>query len=345
MQEIANRKENLNPDIRIAVVGGWGKIGRLFRERLHECLPYEQVTPIGRNDYDLLDVRKPEMILVTTPQPLDTVVKELSTRLIDGQTIIFAQNGILPIEMISKAFAEKNVNLVRCSLLTPVVETQTGKVVYDPSKLRMGLSQVAGRNVKTTADLFEATGFEVGVYPDYKGMEWTKLLLNSIGSTGEVTGLPPYQTLNDPELFDLEMAGFLARLKILHDGGISFVDFPGAKAKLFNLMLTFPRSADVLRRFKNTIANKIAIERSNLPPAAFNLIKNHKPTETLFYHGPFIKLGKTLGLRSPVDEAILYIVIDNAADILVPELSSRSIELRKQLLLARYDNYDQRGRS
>ncbi len=220
-------------------------------------------------------------------------------------------------------------------------------VQYDSRKKRIAFAPVYADQIaafsneenqslqKTIAE-FKQAGYDVIKCNDYRSMEWTKLVANGLGSTAAVTGIGPRETFKDSELFALEIQALKARVKILKEAGIPFTDIPWVSP--LKKMAYAPNSFLSNIQIRNFIAEQVAKDRNNEPPAAARkIVEGNKQIEaTTYYHEPFIKLASFHGLRSPVDEAIQAVLTehqDGKINLSNPSLSS---ETKKNLLLEKF---------
>lgn len=269
------------------------------------------------------DERRPEAIILATPNPVDDLLQEIAANLGDKPlTLILPQNGVGVAEK-AREILGKNVTIIRANLFTPVSTNEDGSIKYDSDKLRIGLALMpeadntvfdarGNEELQKAKALFEQSGFDAKVFEDYKAMEWTKLLLNSIGSTSEVTGLTPEETFSDPKLRKIELQAIADRLKIMRAAGIKYEKIHWGGAQMLPLL-----DKPIIKQLRNHwplagfITDLIASGRENKPSASgIRILNGAMPDETEipYYHQPFIDLAKEHGLSSPVDEAITGIM-------------------------------------
>jgi 1-acyl-sn-glycerol-3-phosphate acyltransferase len=213
--------------------------------------------------------------------------------------------------------------------------SKEGKAVYKQNKLRITLSPVVDdrKSASNLKDFFEKAGFKVVVFDNYKSMEWTKLIVNGLGSTAAITGLTPKETFRDERLFELEVKALKDRLTIMNAAGIPFAHIPWQHISLLPILKNMPTPA--LKRGRTVFAELIASGRANTMPSAARKIMEGKRTELDYYHKPFMDLGQLHGLRSPVDEAILEIITEHEKGVI--SLGYLTKEAKKDLLLKAYN--------
>ena len=292
------------------------------------------------NNGSLKDIlsKSPDIIVVSTPNPVEEVLQQVRDNLSSRTTVVLPQNGIAVVEVAKDILKDSNVSLVRASLFTPVSNVN-GNVDYDAQKLRIGLSAVPGfrqnpnldQDFLKTGDLFRESGFDVRLFGDYRSMEWTKLVLNGVGSTSAITGFTPLETFTDPELYVVETKALKQRLRLLKEEGIPLADIPWSGAPLLPLFDHLPMVIKKSGMVKGLYTGRIVKGRGNKPSASARKITEGKPTELEFYHQPFIDLGVKHQLPSSVDSAIMQIVKSQAKGEI--DISTLSPVERKMLLI------------
>jgi ketopantoate reductase len=331
MVERKTGKEKIEP-ISSVLIFGLGQVGRMFCQELGKD-PNLRLYGISRQtsiDEEVM-AQGPQLLILAIPNPIDQAVAAIRGNIKAPLTVLLPQNGVDAVPKAIVGFADKPVTIVRASLFTPVTFVDD-RLIYDRKKLRIALAPVSASDVdvRRIAILLKDIGFQIQVCSDYSAMEWTKLLLNTIGTTGTITGLPPSETFSDQELFYLEIKALKDRLMILQEAGISIINFPWLPTKLIIQILKHT-PLDPPDFVRNIFARIIAGERSNLPPASARKIAEGRPTEVFYYHSPFVELGRECGLLSPVDEAILKLV-DAHKNRKIDLARMDSVE-RRQLLL------------
>lgn len=338
--ERLNRKEMLPSSFKSVAVVGKGQIGTLLHKRFHTVAGNPTIYQAGRGEiYDMMS-QNPEVVIITTPNPVNEVLAEIAKGASRPFTLVLPQNGVGVIDQAVNALhgVELPIPLVRASLYLTVswFENKPEKdILYDPDKLRIALAPQYRDDkmlvVPKTAKLFRDSGFEVMTFGDYVSLEWTKLLTNCLGSTSTVTGMTPLETFSDEELFKAELRGLRDRIAIMKGLSIDIFNIPWAKGDMLRL------SAKLLPEqmpgfMRKLVAKAVAAARDNQPSAAARkIMAGEDPNEVLCYHQPFIDASKTLGKITPVDEATFIIVRDHIrGDINLRDMSTTE---RRQLLL------------
>lgn len=320
MVEAQRFEEVPNPFTNVAIVG-YGATGKLYSRLLYNCslhrldiVPHRDLEAYYSDSLEQTLRRKPQLLILAIPNPADKVLGKIAQLATDGMTIVLPQNGVEVVGTAQAIFdkARKNIHIIRASLMTPVAQDEKGDLIYNTKKRpRIVFAQIEdhGPEVDAVAGLFEAAGFESKVFDDYRAMEWTKLLVNTIGSTAVITGLTPRDTFRDKEYFEIELRALKDRLMILKAADIELADLPGVPTLLFKLIQKVP--VEMLLHtmpLRNQIADFFAKQRHDLPPASRKQLKEGEKSEAIYYHRPFIKLGREVDLSSQTDEWLDYLL-------------------------------------
>lgn len=320
MVETRKPKEALSLFTNVAIVG-YGATGRLFSTFLDRLsiptihiVPQRNLPPDFPESLEVTLKKNPELLILATPNPTEEVLNKIAQLAPQNMTIVLPQNGVEVVDVAEAAFgnAGKNIHFVRASLITPVAQNEKGELIYNTKKKpRIAFAQIEDHDleVDAVADLFESAGFETRVFDDYRAMEWTKLLVNTIGSTAVITGLTPRDTFRDKEYFEIELRALKDRLMILKAADIELADLPGVPTLLFKLIQKLPVETLLhTMPLRNQIAEFFAKQRYNLPPASRKQLKEGEKSEAIYYHRPFIELGREVDLSSQTDEWLDYLL-------------------------------------
>lgn len=342
----------------VTIIGGGGQTGQLFINEIASKIKDIRVEGIVRQGQkDKLvkqfpksvivssDIRsslrhQAEVIIVATPNPAAEILEIMAEEIKKPVIIVLPQNGIGVAPEAQKIFKAKNISnieIIRASLFTTASMNKNGEAVYNPRKLRIALAPVADspirKNISRLKDLFEKAGFEVALFDNYKSMELTKLVVNGLGSTAAITGFTLKETFEDKRLFELEMKALKDRLRIMKAENIPFAQIPWSNISLLPVLSNLPES--ILKKARGIIAGFIVKGRENTPPAAARKIVEGKKTELVYYHKPFLDLGKLHSLTSPVDEAIFDIISEHERGLI--NLTSLAKEKKREILFKVYE--------
>ncbi len=314
----------------VAVIGAAGQVGEaLINEFASHGIPNvygmakephlvplraKYSTTLFSSSIEGIISNEPELIILATPNPSDEILVQTAFQIAvrgykKAPTILLLQNGVDVVPKALKAIGSLNINIIRGSLFSPFTRDETGDLSYNRNKIKLSLAQVKGQNVRSVEGFFHAAGFKTEVCINYQEMEWTKLFLNAIGTTGTITGLTLAETFADERLFRLEVRAIRDRLKIMHAAGFPVRNFVNLGIPAGFIDLGFSHIPEpILQKTRQVIGNIIGRERNNIPSSTSRRISQGKITEAEFYHSPFIALGAKHDLANPIDQAILSLV-------------------------------------
>ena len=349
---------------RVAVIGAAGQTGELFTRSLtnsgilveavvrkeEDRFKTAKLYPGVRIHPDISEMLgwEPDLIILATPNPANDALHEIAGSIKNPLTLVLTQNGRSVVSVAKTVLEEyssrSKVTLIRAALMT-MAARNTGGDLIDPPKKRIVLAVVPEsekpdrgelRNLQKSKDLFEKAGYKVEIEEDFRSLESYKLIANSVGSTGAVTGYPPFDTFMDPQLFAAELTKLKDELAILKAEGIKPPTVSWLKKPL--LLARLPMVLSNFKFIRKLVAVAVASERNNQPPAAWRQIENgaKKVEATKEYNGTFIESGKKHDLESPVDEAVYEISKRHARNSGF-SLTDLSPQERRRLLLEVFD--------
>lgn len=300
--ECNNETDSFIPIQRIGIVGKNGQIGGMLAETLSGS--DVSVYTAGRGEVSQLMALQPEVVFLATPKPIGEIIHSVVDAVESPALIVLLQNGVGVVEEALPHVHKTQAAIIRAGIFTPVSRDQDG-LKYNDRKLRIAMAPIPDMppaSIPPLTRFLEQSGFTVRMYEDYRSLEWTKLVLNCLGATSTVTGLTPYETFTDNELFSWELRGIKDRLRTMRHLGIPFASVPWGKTNL--LKVAVPVLPDhpfgIIQR---TIAHIIAKGRENMPSsAARKIASGHDISEVLEYHRPFID-------TSPVDAALYRLIL------------------------------------
>ncbi len=290
------------PIERIGIIGKNGQIGGMLSEVLAGS--EAAIVTAGRGEISSLMATQPEVVFLATPNPVGETIKEVLAAIESPTTVVLLQNGVGVVDESLPLVEDTPVTLLRAGIFIPVAKDGDA-LVYNERKLRIALAPIPGMPIAknyAVASMLEKSGFTVRLYEDYRSLEWTKLLLNCLGSTSTVTGLTPYETFTDAELFAWEIRGVRDRIAVMRHLGIPIAPIPWGKTGLLTRAAPWVPEHPIAI-VQRTIAQIISKGRENMPSSAARKIATGSDiSEVLEYHRPFMHM-------SPIDEALFTVIL------------------------------------
>lgn len=321
---------------KIAVIGVGGRTGAMFAFELKEAA---DVLGVGKErEVEIIRERKfyikregsppkllevktirdfefpgqflPGIIFLTTKNPVGPAIEYYYQKIKDEKklpALILSQNGLVAGDDAKNALEKildkraNEVQIIRVSLFTAAEKRDLeGKIYINYSlPIRLCLSVFSGPGeVNEIALLFRKAGIVAEEISSEKvrDMEFSKLFVNLIGMASATKGLSLEGGFNDRETFKEEVISLKEYIKVVKAAGGNLLNLSQYPIKLFTPLLEkMPLSILILSRKKiGGIINqgRAGKEKGNLD-------------EIDYYQGEVVRLGKQLGIKTPINEKIL----------------------------------------
>jgi 2-dehydropantoate 2-reductase len=215
------------------------------------------------------------------------------------------QNGVSNEDLLGAAFGRPKV--ISGTVLNPIAVPEIGVVRLEKAGRGIGLAPVEG-SIDTYVEALRATQLPVRTYNDYRAMKWSKLILNLIGNaTSAILDMPTRETFADQRVFKIEAAMLREALAVMHARAIGTVDLPGSPVRLLVFGIRFAPIFLLQRILRPMVAGG----RGDKPPSLLVDMRSGKTqSEIDELNGAIVRAGKTIGLKTPVNAALVGIVHD-----------------------------------
>jgi len=323
------------PIKKIAVIGVGGRTGTMFAQELSKAgkiigISREKEVKLikqkklyikkqgGREelfkteviqDFEFPAESLPDIIFLTTKNPVAPVIKYYYQKIKNYQklpVLALSQNGIVAaddaLNTLKEIFGDKveKIQIIRISLFNPIDREEKENKTYIKYSLpiRIAFSKVSGQNnLKEISDLFKKAGFEAEKLPfeQRKNMELSKLFLNLIGMASASRGLSVEEGFKNLESFKEEIFSLREFIKVVRVKNQNFINFSHYPVKLLASLIYY-LPIGFLSFFRNQLARIINKGRKR---------KAKDLDEINYYNGAVIKLGKNLGVPTPINQEIL----------------------------------------
>lgn len=216
------------------------------------------------------------------------------------------QNGIDSEETLSPVFGREKV--IAGTLLNPISIPETGSVRLEKYKGGIGLASVDGSSVELIGDVLRDIHLPVRIYPDYRSMKWSKLLLNLIGNaTSAILDMTTRETFRDRNVFRVEAASLREAVTVMRASSIKPLALPGYPIPLLVIALRF-LPTPLLQRVMQPLA---AAGRGDKPPSLLMDVRRGKTkSEIDDLNGAIVRAGSSIGVQTPVNEFLTNTVKD-----------------------------------
>ena len=223
--------------------------------------------------------------------------------------ILTLQNGVGNEEILAEAFGA--VQVIAGAIDTPVSVPAPGLVQIHRAASRIGLAAVGqGAPVTAAEAALESAGFRTALFGDYRGLKWTKLLMNILANAScAILDWTPAQVMADPATARLEARSWQEALAVMARLRINPVPLGGYP---FPMLLPAARHmppgwlALGLRGF-------VSGGRGTKQPSLQIALRNGKPTEVAWLNGAVARHAAQLGSLAPVNDAFANLLISLSA--------------------------------
>ena len=226
----------------------------------------------------------------------------LGAALPETTPVLLVQNGVggeeLAAEVLGRSEVISGVMTLSVSALGP------GHIRLETTKGGLSLAPTApGQQIEEWAALFAKIGIRTAVYPDYRSLKWSKLLLNILANAiPAILDITPAEVFATPRLFAMEKAAFLEALTIMRAMQLKPVAFGGYPVPL--LAWAMERLPDPVLR--SVMGRLIASGRGGKRPSLqIDLSRRRQQSEALYLNGAVVSHAAALGLDAPTNAVVL----------------------------------------
>jgi len=215
--------------------------------------------------------------------------------------ILTFQNGVENEDILADKFGEKKI--ISGTITYPVAYPEPGYVRIENQKGGLGFAPLdPAVELGEIPEIFGNAGLNVALYDDYRGMKWSKLMLNIVcNATCAILGMTPGEVFSDRRLVWIERESILELLRVMKRNNINPVDLPGYPVKLMKGAYSLlPPSL-----LKLLLHKKIEKSRGDKKPSLLIEVEHgSKLTEVGMYNGAIARAAESAGLKAPVNRIL-----------------------------------------
>lgn len=261
----------------LKITGIWGE----YKVDLKEV--YERIEELPLREFDLV-------ILTVKSYDTEKALKDLQK--VSFKYILLAQNGYGNYEKATKVFGKDKVILSRVIFGAEIPSPGEVKITVIADDVIIGNPDgtIREEELKTIAEILNSAGIPTRYSPDVYKYLWDKILYNS--------ALNPLGALLETNY------GTLAKLSETRETMNRIIEeiFAVCRAKGIEL---FHSSAE---EYKKLFYEKLIPPTAEHFPSMYWDIRNKKRTEIDALNGAIVRLGKEVGVPTPVNETITNLV-------------------------------------
>ena len=234
-----------------------------------------------------------------------TVVQALRPYADRIDRILTPQNGVSNEDLLGMAFGRTKI--ISGTVLNPIAVPELGVVRLEKAGRGIGLAPVDG-SIDPIVEVLRGTQLPIRTYDDYHAMKWSKLIINLIGNaTSAILDMTPRETFADRRVFKIEVALLREALAVMRAQSIGTVNLPGSPVRLLAFGIRYTPQPILQRILRPMVAGG----RGDKPPSLLvDMRSGRTQAEIDELNGAIVKAGKTSGVKTPVNAALVGIVHD-----------------------------------
>jgi 2-dehydropantoate 2-reductase len=265
-----------------------------------ETLYVPEVAAVTSIKTGLLEFGPFDLVLFTM-KAYDTAaaIRELTAATDRPLTVLSLQNGVGNEELLAAALGPSQV--IAGVITTPARMPVPG--VVRAASGGIGLAPLEpGQPLRSISRAVAAAGFPTRAYADWRGLKWSKLLLNMVGNaTAAILDWPPERILADPDLFDVEWRAWHEARAVMRAQDIEVVALPGYRLPwAVALLRSVPRAW-----LRPLMARLVGRGRGGKMPSLHgDLARGKRRSEARVLNGAVADAGRRLGVPTPVNATL-----------------------------------------
>lgn len=220
--------------------------------------------------------------------------------------VLTLQNGVGNEEVLLAVLGPSRV--VAGVITTPVSAPEPGVVMVERPRRRVGVADVAGKGsaaafaAAEVASQFALAGFEARVYPDWRSLKWTKLVMNLLcNASCALLGWPPERVWADPRLAGLEIEAWREAMAVIRQQGCRLVNLGGYPLALLEPALRSLPAAWL----RGPLGRFVVGGRGSKMPSLYLDVESGKGrSEVRWLNGAVVDAARRLGQSAPANQVL-----------------------------------------
>jgi 2-dehydropantoate 2-reductase len=261
-------------------------------------------------------VEAPELALVCTKaQDAAQAIQENSSQL-GGVPVVIVQNGLDGVRIAESLLPDSPVigaiALYAASYLRPghIDVTAAGPTF-------IGVDDPARRDAADRVSAVLGEAMPTRLVSDFRGAQWSKLIVNQVNAMPAITGLSAQATLRHPVLGRIVASSMREAVRIGLATGVHFASLQGLSQPLLRVFSVAP--VWVARALPRAMASRMG-DTPN-PGSTLQSIRRGQSTEIDFLNGAVVRAAGAAGLSAPINAQLTELVhaVEKSGDFLVVE--------------------------
>ncbi len=255
-------------------------------------------------DSEFREIFQPDFLLLATKNPVGPAIKFYYSKFKGAEKIpslLISQNGFSPFKESEETLREifgkdfEKVKIVRLILFNPIQRKEIKNKIFISYSLPIKIV-LAAEGIEDLIEIFKKSDFEFDVFSEKetKNLEFSKLFLNLMGMASASRGFSIENGLSNPEIFKEEIEVLKEYVRVVKATDGRFLNFSHYPVKfLAHLLELIP--TNLLLFLRPFLAKVISKKREE---------KEKNLDEIEFYNGAVVKLGKKLGIETPINDGV-----------------------------------------
>jgi len=263
---------------------------------LGERMRIESPTAVSRIDKDdMFDLA----VVSVKSYSTGAAVKDIPENAV--KKVLTFQNGVENEEILAEKFGKYKI--IAGTITYPVAVLGPGHIKIENLKGGLGFAPMDPTvDMEGIPEMFETSGLDTAIYEDYRGMKWSKLMLNIVcNATCAILGMTPGEIFSDRRLVWIERESILELLRVVRKKKIPLYDLPGYPVKMMKTVYSLlPPSL-----LKMLLRKRIAKSRGDKKPSLMiEMERGSKRTEVRMYNGAISRAAEKMGIKAPVNRIL-----------------------------------------
>lgn len=247
-----------------------------------------------------LDERPDLAFLTVKTQDVTAALQACGQRL-QGVPVVTFQNGVRSDDLVASVLPAAQIISAVVNFHASFLQPGAVTISY-AGPLVIGRPHAANdARVEQTASLLRAA-FPTEVSANIRGVHWLKLIVNLNNALPALTNLPMADVYQDAYLRQLSVRIMREGVLAARRAGIGFASLPDVPARSARLISLLP--LPLAGRFAAASHRRMA-SRWPLLGSTLQSLRRHRPTEIDFLNGEVVRLGRQLGLPTPINATIV----------------------------------------
>lgn len=254
-------------------------------------------------------------LMVVAVKSFDTVEAVTPFKKHSGRfsAVLTFQNGIGNEEVLAGIFGAEKV--LAGVLTLPVAVGKPGDIEVTGKKGGLGLASLTpGKDFASVTTALRASGFMTKTVSDYRGLKWSKLLLNMLcNASCAILNMLPSTVFEDLHLVEIEQAAVCEALSVMKKLSITTTDLPGFPINLMAFLFQTLTPSLLRSLFRDKVGGG---RGSKKPSLHLDLSEGRKKLEVAFLNGAVAEQAARLGLPAPANELLSTVLMEIAGDVI-----------------------------